>query len=262
VASLPDQPQRICVLVAHPDDEALWFGGSLLQLRDNGAEIIIACATHGRDRVRAAEFKKLCATLDGVGILMDFPDGGGRRKLPDFTHELDQRLADLSMRPAELGLVITHAPHGNERGHSDHIYCYRHARRWAARHGVAFSFASERRLAQLEPALRQDRAPRAVRPSAQWLSGLIQSSIANARDGGVRVSLRHEVRLICDLLPVKAVVANQVDVAAKQRLLEEVYVSQIDGLRQYAAFQSDMEYLYFHQMDAAHAFWRSSWPSS
>ncbi|MBQ8921710.1 MAG: PIG-L family deacetylase [Oscillospiraceae bacterium] len=57
------------MIVAHPDDEVLWGGGHLL---DGG--YLVICVTNGRDRTRAAEFRKAVTMTGNIPLILDYPD--------------------------------------------------------------------------------------------------------------------------------------------------------------------------------------------
>ena len=73
---------RALVLVAHPDDETLFFGGLIASSRD--VEFHVVCATDGghdgRAAARRAEFPAACGRLGAASArMLGFADAPGRR---------------------------------------------------------------------------------------------------------------------------------------------------------------------------------------
>ncbi len=103
------------LVVAHPDDESLFFAGLLLSQQDHPWKIV--CVTDGnadgKGKARMQEFRRACKRLGSEDpINLNYPDVFDRR-LP---------LADLQKRLmsfAEAQTVATHGPLG-EYGHPHH----------------------------------------------------------------------------------------------------------------------------------------------
>lgn len=106
------------VVVAHPDDEALWFAGLMLQWPIQWT--VIACSIPAKDPERAWKFYKACDILGAQGKVVPVTespvgqplDAGVMRMLDE---ELDQ-----------FDIIATHSVAG-EYGHNQHIdlhgYC-------------------------------------------------------------------------------------------------------------------------------------------
>jgi len=64
------------VIVAHPDDETIWMGGSLIKNcvieKDWKVEIISLCRKN--DAERAEKFFKVCSFLNAKGFISDLDD--------------------------------------------------------------------------------------------------------------------------------------------------------------------------------------------
>lgn len=122
--------RTILVVLAHPDDESLACGGTLARLADEGARVVLLCASRGergsesgpvRDDAladdRARELAGAAAVL-GIGdvLLFDHPDGDLR-----WAHvaELHAQIA-LAIRHYAPDAVITFAEDGLY-WHLDHI---------------------------------------------------------------------------------------------------------------------------------------------
>lgn len=151
---MADQPMagyRVLAAHAHPDDEALFTGGTLAQLREQGADVKVATATLGEcGEVIGTRYQGLVAELgDGLGGLRlrewedslaelqvsgEFLGGLGRfrdsgmagseshRDQRALVNNLDSAIAAMAelfdvFRPH---IVLTYGPDGGY-GHPDHI---------------------------------------------------------------------------------------------------------------------------------------------
>lgn len=63
--------KEILVIVAHPDDEVIWLGGTLLKCKENKT-IISLCRK--KDKDRAPKFEKACKILNARGYIFDLDD--------------------------------------------------------------------------------------------------------------------------------------------------------------------------------------------
>ena len=63
--------KEILVIVAHPDDETIWMGGTLI--RSKLKETII-CLCRKNDKDRAPKFEKACKILGAEGHIFDLDD--------------------------------------------------------------------------------------------------------------------------------------------------------------------------------------------
>jgi len=94
--------RKIAVVVAHPDDESLWFGNLISRYYCD----IYCCMTPKQDPRRAFTFFEVCKKTGGYGFL-----------LPDF--EMDW----INLQQYEV--VFTHNENG-EYGHEDHKFVNRY----------------------------------------------------------------------------------------------------------------------------------------
>lgn len=100
-------PSKVCITVAHPDDETLWAGGLAIRLKCD----IICCSIPRRDPERVLKFFNACQELGCRGIL-----------LPVFEdYPLDLSLLDLE----KYDHIITHNEAG-EYGHANHKQLHWH----------------------------------------------------------------------------------------------------------------------------------------
>lgn len=115
--SLVSAPTKMLVVVAHPDDELLFFGGLLLAHAALEPEIV--CVTdgdfEGDGPARLAACERVCAELGAKLHCLGLPDD------PSACLDLDAIVAALSRRyPSAPTRVFTHSPHG-DYGHFNHM---------------------------------------------------------------------------------------------------------------------------------------------
>jgi LmbE family N-acetylglucosaminyl deacetylase len=111
---LPKEPRAL--VVAHPDDETLWFGGLLIA--HPGDWTVICASTPRRDPVRASKFLAACEQLGARG-----------RVLPRIESEPSEPLAhleEIELQP--YACVVTHNSVG-EYGHLHHRSVHEHVMR-------------------------------------------------------------------------------------------------------------------------------------
>jgi LmbE family N-acetylglucosaminyl deacetylase len=107
--------KKIAIIVAHPDDETLWAGGTILNHPDWECFIITLCRKS--DQNRAPKFHKVLKEFNANGTMGDLDDGAEQK--PIETKKV--QLALLELLPAtEFDLIITHNPHGEYTTHIRH----------------------------------------------------------------------------------------------------------------------------------------------
>ena len=107
--------KKALVIVAHPDDETIWIGGTLLRLKD--VNWTIFCLCRGDDPIRAPRFKKACEYYHARGLISDLEDQGLlniEKSLP----EIKKRLID-NFAKEKPDYIFTHDYNG-EYGHERH----------------------------------------------------------------------------------------------------------------------------------------------
>jgi LmbE family N-acetylglucosaminyl deacetylase len=108
-------PLRVAVVVAHPDDEALWAGGLLLSHPEWSLRIVALCRASDPDR--APRFRACLARLGALGDLGDLDDGPAQEPLDPETTQA----AILALLPQrDYDLMLTHAPDGEYSWHRRH----------------------------------------------------------------------------------------------------------------------------------------------
>ncbi|MDO9615049.1 MAG: PIG-L family deacetylase, partial [Bacteroidota bacterium] len=103
----PENQKSVALIIAHPDDEILWAGGTILS--HPAWKCFIVCLCRGNDTHRAPKFVQSLKALNAEGIMGDLDDGP--EQLPLDEDEVAGLILNL-LPPMHLDLVITHHPHG------------------------------------------------------------------------------------------------------------------------------------------------------
>ena len=102
------------VIVAHPDDETIWMGGTILQNKDYEWEIVCLCRKDDKDRM--PKFSKVCKELNADYSISDLDD----EKFDDLS--VDEVISKIKAmkKNDEYDYVYTHGENG-EYGHIRHL---------------------------------------------------------------------------------------------------------------------------------------------
>lgn len=103
------------VIVAHPDDETLWTGGTLLMHPLWQCHIITMCRASDPDR--SVRFTQTLAALHATGAMGDLDDGVDQRPLA--LADLQQTILPL-LKTHEYDCLLTHSPRGEYTRHRRH----------------------------------------------------------------------------------------------------------------------------------------------
>jgi len=131
-------PATVVFFHAHPDDEAIFTGGTIRRLADDGHRVVVVLATHGATdpaspaaTVRVEEARAACAVLGAArlatlglgdsGLRAD--DAPGHSFWAADTHEVAERLAAL-LREEQAAALVVYDDHGIY-GHPDHVAVHR-----------------------------------------------------------------------------------------------------------------------------------------
>jgi LmbE family N-acetylglucosaminyl deacetylase len=108
-------PKSVVVIVAHPDDETLWAGGTILC--HPSWKWFIVCLCRGNDTERAPRFYNALKVLKSEGIMGDLDDGPEQKPLVE--KEVEHAILDL-LPPKHFDLIIAHNPTGEYTRHVRH----------------------------------------------------------------------------------------------------------------------------------------------
>ena len=106
--------RKIAVIVAHPDDETLWVGGTMLV--NPRADWSIHCLCRKSDPVRSVRFDNALKMFRAAGVMGDVYDGPNQ--LPD-SGEVEKEIREI-FPGEEYDVVITHSPFGEYTRHARH----------------------------------------------------------------------------------------------------------------------------------------------
>lgn len=107
--------KTVAVIVAHPDDEILWVGGTILSHPEYVWYIVSLC--RGNDNDRAPKFFKALKMIKANGIMGDLDDEPEQKPM-DAT-EVENAILDL-LPVKHFDLIISHSPNGEYTRHIRH----------------------------------------------------------------------------------------------------------------------------------------------
>jgi len=107
--------KTVAVIVAHPDDETLWAGGTILS--HPSWKWFVVCLCRGSDEDRSPRFSNALKILKSEGIIGDLDDGPEQKPLKEY----EVKQAILKLLPANhFDLIISHNPNGEYTRHLRH----------------------------------------------------------------------------------------------------------------------------------------------
>jgi LmbE family N-acetylglucosaminyl deacetylase len=113
---MPDNTQKsVAVIVAHPDDETLWAGGTILCHPSWSFYIISLC--RASDTNRAPKFMQALQVFKAEGIMGDLDDGPDQHPLEET--EVEENIIRMLPRK-HFDLIISHNPNGEYTRHLRH----------------------------------------------------------------------------------------------------------------------------------------------
>ena len=107
--------KSVLIIVAHPDDEILWAGGTILNNPSWDCFIISLCRKNDEDR--APKFYRVLNTLKAKGIMGNLDDGP--EQTPLNNSDIQQIIIDL-LPKNDFDLIITHNLMGEYTHHLRH----------------------------------------------------------------------------------------------------------------------------------------------
>lgn len=114
------QNGKALIVVAHPDDETIWMGGTILRYPNISWTIFALCRAN--DSERCQKFLRVIKFYNARGIISDLEDEGVltlKESLPEIKKRIKKELKE-----RVFDYVFTHGPEG-EYGHLKHkgIHC-------------------------------------------------------------------------------------------------------------------------------------------
>jgi LmbE family N-acetylglucosaminyl deacetylase len=103
------------VVVAHPDDETLWAGGTILDHPDWRWTVIALCRRSDPDR--APRFARALDRLGAAGVIGDMDDSPDQKPLPMKT--VESVIKEL-LPGVEWDIIFSHSPYGEYTRHHRH----------------------------------------------------------------------------------------------------------------------------------------------
>jgi LmbE family N-acetylglucosaminyl deacetylase len=107
--------KTVAIIVAHPDDETLWSGGTILSNPDWNCFIASLCRRNDPDRAR--KFQSVLNFLEVNGVMGDLDDGPDQFPLDD--KDVEEAIIDL-LPSTQFDLIITHSIYGEYTRHRRH----------------------------------------------------------------------------------------------------------------------------------------------
>lgn len=107
----------VAVIVAHPDDETLWAGGTLLL---NDWDLLIACLSRRSDLNRAPRFERAVQIYGGRAVMADLNDEPEQEPL--HAALVQQTVAAIVSDTHDI--IITHGKRGEYTRHLRHEETY------------------------------------------------------------------------------------------------------------------------------------------
>ncbi len=111
-----EKNKKALVLVAHPDDETIWMGGTILKNKNLSWTIFSLC--RASDSERAPKFKKVCRYYSARAIITDLDDED--RLSIKQTIPIIKDLVLKNIAQENFDYIFTHGAQG-EYGHPRHI---------------------------------------------------------------------------------------------------------------------------------------------
>ncbi len=110
-----EKGMRALVLVAHPDDETIWMGGTIARHRDVRWTIFVLCRKSDPDRM--PKFLRAAKYYGAQGIICDLEDEGiasAQQSIPEIRNIIRRELPQKT-----FDVLFTHGANG-EYGHPRH----------------------------------------------------------------------------------------------------------------------------------------------
>jgi len=122
---------KAAVIVAHPDDETIWMGGTILAHPKIQWTIISLARAYDRDR--APKFRRVLKHYNAPGVISDLEDEG-EMKFSETFREVEKRLHRI-LRDRRFTYLFTHGYNG-EYGHAHHRAVHQVVKKLARRNVI------------------------------------------------------------------------------------------------------------------------------
>jgi LmbE family N-acetylglucosaminyl deacetylase len=110
------EKKEVLVVVAHPDDEVIWAGGTLLKSKENKT---IICLCRKNDKDRFPRFGKVCKLLKAKEYIFDLDDAESGKLKKISNKDIIKKVLSVT-KGKEYDYLYTHGKEG-EYGHPRHI---------------------------------------------------------------------------------------------------------------------------------------------
>lgn len=110
-----EKSKNAVIIVAHPDDETLWAGGTILS--HPSWNWFIVCLSRKNDTERATKFYKALQIYKAEGVMGDLDDGPNQNPLKE--EEVEKAVLEL-LPSKHFDLIISHNPTGEYTKHLRH----------------------------------------------------------------------------------------------------------------------------------------------
>lgn len=107
--------KSVIIIVAHPDDETLWAGGTILSHPE--WKVFILCLCRASDKDRSPRFYNILKILNSEGIMGDLDDDPDQNPLDE--NEVESTILKL-IPSTHFELIITHNINGEYTRHLRH----------------------------------------------------------------------------------------------------------------------------------------------
>ncbi len=108
-------PKKVAIIVAHPNDETLWAGGTILSHPTWNCFVVSVCRKS--DTGRSPKFYEALKVLKSEGVMGDLDDGPDQ--IPLDEEEVEQAILNL-LPEKHYDLIISHNPTGEYTRHLRH----------------------------------------------------------------------------------------------------------------------------------------------